>query len=217
MPDGRKSFADGFFSKLVDMGDNTHADQMVARDPGLARAIVGNTINRRTNTTAYTAGQLIGGSATGGFDGGGGATDANGFTFPNFARSPGGMVQLTSLRMFKSQATAAGTTEFLVFRGKPAFTIADAAAITTSGTGVSMGSALATSPRLIARFSLDWTQAVVFADGAELAVIPQRGFPAFGSALPDGTSLFGIHVARGSGYSPLSGEAFFPVLEGLAF
>jgi hypothetical protein len=187
----------------------------ISRDPSLPTAISSNTITRLANTTAYSAGQLIGGSASTGFDGGG--TSLNGFTFSSFARFASvadqtAMVRLDRARLYKSQANLLGAFELRIYRAKPTISVADAG---SAASGVPVGSA-SVSARLIARFAFDFTTAVQGSDGSELAVTTLTTVPALGSMPIGATDLFGILVATGS-YTPTSGETFSVVLEGLTF
>lgn len=211
MPDNILNGASGAPKRLVDMGSGSFAEETVARDPGLIQAVVSNTLTRQANTTAYSAGQLIGGSASVGFAG-------NGFTFANFARAAAasgvtaGRVRLDRARLYKSQANLLGSFELRVFRAQPTITIADAGSFSA---GVPIGAAGA-SARLVARFAFDFTTAVQGNDGSELAATTLSGLPAI-VGLPTGaTDLFGLLVATGA-YTPASGETFSVVLEGLAF
>lgn len=171
---------------------------------GFAFAVPSNILTRQANTTAYASGQIVGGSASVGFAG-------NGFTFSNIARVAGGQVQINRARLYKSQATAAGTFELAIFRAQPTLTIADAGAFAS---GVPVGNATANA-RLVARIALDMTGALVGSDGAELASTP-ISTPAL-IQLPAGASdLFAVLRAT-SAYTPLSGETFSVVLEGYAF
>lgn len=211
MPDLSYSVPErGISRKLVDMGTNTFAEETVARDPGLLQAVVSNTLTRQANTTAYSAGQLIGGSASTGFAN-------NGFTFSGFARAgaaagvTAGRVRLDRARLYKSQANLLGSFELRVFRAQPTITIADAGSF-SAGVPIGAGGANA---RLVARFAFDFTTAVQGSDGSELAATTISGIPAV-VGLPNGaTDLFGLLIATGN-YTPASGETFSVVLEGLA-
>ncbi len=181
------------------------SDEIVSRDPSLPQIVISNTLARQANTTAYSAGQLIGGAAATGFA-------SNGFTFSNFARGAGGRVRLDRARLYKSQANLLGSFELRVFRAQPTITIGDTGSF-SAGVPIGAGGANA---RLVARFAFDFTTAVQGSDGSELAATTLSGFPAFVGLPNAGTDLFGLLVATG-GYTPLSGETFSAVLEGLAF
>ena len=172
----------------------------------LPRVIASTILTRRATTTAYAAGQLIGGAAAVGF------TD-NGLTFSNASRVAGGSVQINRVRLYKSQATALGTFEVRIYRAIPAtFSIGDTG---VAATGISIGNA-ASNSRLVARAVFDMTTAVLGSDGAELAVLPLTGSPALVS-LPSGASdLFAVIVATAA-YTPASGETFSVILEGYTF
>lgn len=175
-----------------------------------ARIISSNIMTRQANTTAYAAGQVIGGSATTGFDGGG--TSLNGFTFTGFTRVAAGQGRIERIRLFTSVAALSGQFELRLFRGKPTITIADAGSFTT---GVPVGNATATN-RLIGRFSFDLSGGVAGSDGAEVAGVSVSGVPVLFS-LPAGASdVFGILVAP-VGYAPGIAQTFSFVAEGYAF
>lgn len=199
------STPNGTAGRLRDMGDGTFAEEHVARDPGLLRAVASTVLTRRANTTAYTAGQIVGGSAVAGFAN-------NGMTFANFARIASGMVRLDRARLYKSQATAVGTFELCVFRGLPTISIADAG-LFSAGVPVGVGSSDA---RLVARFAFDFATSRVGSDGAELAALPLSNSPAVVGLPANGTDLFALLISTGA-YAPASGETFSVVLEGLAF
>lgn len=170
-----------------------------------ARVVSAPAIVRRANTNPYTVGQIVGGSATAGFSN-------NGFTFAGISRIPGGLVQLNRARLYKSQATAAGAFELVVFRGQPTITVGDAGAFAT---GVPLGTAAAAA-RIVARFNFDMTTALVGSDGAELAVAPVSTVPALVGLPQNASDLFGILRVTGA-YTPASGEQISVALEGYAF
>lgn len=181
------------------------SDPVATVSVGFAKVVASNNITRLANTTAYTAGQIIGGSATVGFAN-------NGFTFPSAARTAGGVFQINRARLYKSQANALGTFELVLFRAQPTITVGDAGAFSS---GVPLGNSVAAS-RVVGRFAFDMTTALVGSDGAELAALPMSNSPILVSLPGAAVDLFGIIRSTGA-YTPASAETFSVVLEGYAF
>lgn len=180
---------------------------------GFAKTVVGTTLTRQANTTAYAAGRLIGGSGTTGFDGGGGSA-VNGMTFTGIARTAGGVVRIDRARLYSSNAALVGVLELRLYRAKPTITIADTGDIAA---GAPVGSANSAA-RLVGRIQFDKSLGVAGSDGMEIAAAPLYG-PII-TTLPSGASdLFGLLVTAvgGAGYTPVSGETLSVVLEGYGF
>lgn len=171
----------------------------------LARTVTSDIITRQANVVQYTAGQLVGGSATAGFT-------SNGLTFANTSRVTGGVVQINRIRLYKSNPTALGTFEVRFYRAQPTITIGDAGAVST---GTPVGNS-ASATRLVGRATFDMTTAAVGSDGAELAALPITGTPILASLPSGASSLFAVIVATAA-YTPASGETFSIVLEGYSF
>jgi hypothetical protein len=172
------------------------------------RVISGTTLTRLPNATPYTAGQIIGASATIG-------SASNIMSFANIARTTGGVFRIDRARMFKSQTTTLGSFQLVLFRSSPTLAGADGAAITTS---LSVGNSTSTV-RVIGRLSFDMTNGLQGIDGVEVGGTPTIGSALEGQCATGSSDIYGILITTPStgSYTPSSGETISIVLEGYAF
>lgn len=173
---------------------------------GYARIVVGSTITRLANTTAYVAGQVIGGSASAN-------NSANRMILTGISRVAGGTVQIPRIRLYKSNPSLTGLFDIILFRGDPSTALSADAATFTGGTAIG---AAASAVRVIGRFQADFSIGIAGTDGAEVGAAPRVG-SSIQAAPPSGSSdLYAVIVAN-SNYTPTSGETFNIVAEVLSY
>ena len=170
-----------------------------------ARIIAGSTIARLANTTAYATGQIIGGSATV-------ASALNIMTFSGVSRTAGGVVRIERARLYKSNVSALGLFQLVLFRASPTLAAADAGALAGN---VAVGNA-SSATRIVGRINFDMTGAMVGSDGAEVAGLPISGSGILCSPSGSAVDLYGVLIATGA-YTPTSAETLSIVLELFAF
>jgi hypothetical protein len=156
--------------------------------PGI---IVGGTLTRPANTTAYASGDLVANSTTAG--------SVVLQTFPGVTLADNGIVEIQGARLLKSGTGVTGASFAIhLFTAAPA-----------SFSNGDNGAFLCPSANYVG--VIDITVDRAFTNGAFGSGIPRRGTPAL-IRIPTGNALHYALEARGA-YTPISDETFIPTLE----
>lgn len=178
---------------IVQSGSNTvrlqcddRGHQLVAS--ALPQVIVGSTVTRPADTTAYASGDLVANSTTAG--------SVTPISFASVSRGSGHLVRVRRVRI-KTSSVSVTNAAFRVhlFKGAGTITCAngDNAAFSTDGAADYLG-------------SVDVTVSQAFTDGAFGAATTEI------NGVPATTTLYGLIEARGA-YTPTSAGTFIVSLE----